>query len=63
MARLVLRAALEQRRTQQAIEHAGFPPAAPRKSRPPKARGPAGTPVGEPTCLPATSDLHARARL
>jgi len=48
MARLVLRAALEQRRTQQAIEHAGFPPAAPRKSRPPKVRGPAGTPVGEP---------------
>ena len=36
MARLVLRAALEQRRTQQAIEHAGFPAGSASQISPPK---------------------------
>ena len=49
MARLVLRAALEQRRIQQAIEHAGFPADSASQNLAPKARRPAGTPAGEPT--------------
>jgi hypothetical protein len=49
MARLILRSALEQRRTQQAIEHAGLPVGIASQISPPKTRRPAGTPAGEPT--------------
>ena len=49
MARLVLRAALEQRRTQQANERVGFPAGTASQISPARARRSAGTLAGEPT--------------
>jgi hypothetical protein len=49
MARLVLRAALEQRRTQQAIEHIGFPAGSASQISPPKSAAAGWHYAGEPT--------------